>query len=240
MIHEAIILAAGLGTRFYKEVREYKLLTSIHGYKLIEYPLNSLIHAGIRKFIIIVNDKYYGSIRNALSRYEVDIEYVINHEISRGNGYSLLLGISHVKSEYFIVSMADHIYPPSMVRELLSKFHGKPCLGGDTNPKYIELDEATLIKVRDNVVIDIGKKLSNYKYVDIGVHVLTKNMPYDQCVSAKIELSSLIRCLSSKTRIYVIDVSGKPWTDMDTYNDYLSLLCGSRRTVVEKVIREWG
>ncbi|RLG84186.1 MAG: hypothetical protein DRO40_02170 [Thermoprotei archaeon] len=240
MVYEAIILAAGLGERFYKETKKYKLLIDIHGYRLIEYPLNSLIHAGIRKFVIVVNNKYYESIKNLLSKYKVDINYVINHRISKGNGYSLLLGIPYIESKYFIVSMADHIYPPSIVKELLEKFHGRPCLGGDADPKYIELEEATLINVEDSIVVDIGKRLNNYKYVDMGVHILSKDMPYDQCISAKIELSSLIKCLLNKTRIYLADISGKPWTDVDTYNDYLSVIHGPWKVVVEKVIKEWS
>jgi len=63
------------------------------GIKLIEYPLSSLIHAGIRNFGIVINNKYYESIKNLLSKYKVNINYVINHEISKGNGYGLLLGI---------------------------------------------------------------------------------------------------------------------------------------------------
>ena len=61
--------------------------------KLIEYPLNSLIHAGIRNLSIVINNKYYESIKKLLSKYIVNINNVINHEISKGNGYSLLLGI---------------------------------------------------------------------------------------------------------------------------------------------------
>jgi len=240
MIYEAIILAAGPGKRFYKETRKYKLLIDIHGYKLIEYPLNSLIHAGIKNFVIVVNNRYYEPIKGLLSKYKVNITYIINHEISKGNGYSLILGIPYIESKYFIVSMADHIYPPSIVKELLKKFHGKPCLGGDSNPKYIELEEATLINVEDNIIIDIGKRLSSYKYVDMGIHILSKDMPYDQCISARIELSALIKCLSKKTRIFLIDISGKPWTDIDTYNDYLSVTHGPWKVVVEKVIKEWS
>jgi len=240
VIDEAVILAAGYGERFYRDSGEYKLLVNIHGFQLIEYPVRSLVQAGIDRIVVVVNSLYRDMLEKALERYSVDIEFVLNRYPERGNGYSLITALPYVKSKHFILSMSDHIYPPSLVKDLVRICSKPPCLGGDSSPRYIDVAEATLINVVNGRVRDIGKKLKVYNYVDVGVHILSTELPYSLCIADKLELSYLLKCLASKQELRIVDLEGYPWTDIDTYRDYTEVVRGSRREVIDRVFMEWG
>lgn len=245
IIREAVLLAAGYGERFRRETGEHKLFKNVDELPLICYPVRSLLHTGIKRIIVVVNNKNVKEVRETLSEHAkefcVEIAYIVNDTPERGNGYSLLLAIPYVKSKYFIVSMSDHVYPPTLVKEIIKQAGCKeiPMLGGDQNPLYIDLSEATRIHVENERIIAIGKNIEPYEYIDVGVYLLTKDLPYGECVAEKLELSKLLQCIANKAFLGVADVSNIPWTDIDTYNDYIELIRGQRRKVLEKVKIEW-
>ena len=244
MVEEAVVLAAGLSKRFRKVTGVYKVFADINGLPLITYPTISLYLSGIKRIIVVVNNLFGREVVRVIKEIlhdklglNVDIDYVVNKEPELGNGYSLYLALKHVRSPRFIVSMSDHIYTPSIISKLVNS-EGS-VLGGDSNPKYIDVDEATKIVTRDHRVVCVSKNLSEYNYVDIGVHVLERNLPYSECLVEPYEFSQLLTCLASLTRIGVVDINGMPWTDVDTVEEYNRVLYGSSRIVLEEVLREW-
>ncbi len=244
-IREAVLLAAGLGKRFYKECGVHKLVAKIGGVPLIQFPLITLILSGIERFVIVVSkfSKHYveSEVRKCSKDFGVDIELVLNPEPERGNGYSLIVALPYLTYNQFLLSMSDHIYPPTLAELLIHGGSDGIYLGGDSRPMYVDPDEATRIRVERGVVVDIGKGITPYDYIDVGVHVLSTKAPYSDCNKSEVlELSSLIRCLAQKDIVRVVDVLGIPWTDIDTYSDYLELLSGKRRAVLNEVLREWS
>ncbi|MEM2413418.1 MAG: NTP transferase domain-containing protein, partial [Sulfolobales archaeon] len=108
MIREAIVLAAGWGKRF--KSREHKLLAKILGYHLIEYPIRSIASAGLRRILIVTNGLLLKKLERIVREVEkdvgVEVDLVLNNEVSRGNAYSLALGLSLIREELALVTVA--------------------------------------------------------------------------------------------------------------------------------------
>ncbi len=223
-VWEAIILAAGFGTRLKGHISLPKPVIRVFGLPLIAYSMASLRASGVEKFYVVVNEHNANHVEEVVSKADVDVELVVNTRPELGNGYSLLVGMEHVKGERFYVSMSDHIYTPDIPQSL-----GNPCDADvavcvDSNPRLVDEEEATRVLVDRGLVLDIGKGLENYTHVDAGVMAMSVGM-YDaytryvseDCVN---ELSSLIRnAVLDGFRVVAVDVSGAPWVDMDRIDD---------------------
>ncbi|WFO76001.1 NTP transferase domain-containing protein [Desulfurococcaceae archaeon MEX13E-LK6-19] len=244
MINEAVVLAAGLSKRFRRDTGVYKVFADLDGFPLIAYPVISLVSSGIERIIVVVNHVYGNKVVNVIEDIvhnklglDTDIAYVVNTRPELGNGYSLYLALPLLHTNRFIVSMSDHVYTPSIIDALKKSL--STVLGGDSTPKYIDVNEATRIQVEDECVVRVGKNITPYKYVDIGVHVLEKTLPFNECLKEPYEFSQLLTCFASKRVIRVVDVKGSPWADVDTYDEYIRLTKGSSRIVIEEVKKEW-
>lgn len=245
MLREAIVLAAGLGERF--RGKEHKLLVKIFGYHLVEYPIRSIAVAGISKFLVVTNslllEKLDPILRRARKSMGLEVEFVVNNEIRRGNAYSLVLGLTNSREIASLVTVADHIYPATLVERILRGYSGVPlAVGGDRAPVHIDIAEATLVKTDHSGVIEsIGKKLESWNYVDTGLHVVSAVvLGHRRYCGEEGELASLYQCLSRVTRRgVVIDVTGSLWKDVDTWGDYLSIVGGGDRVVAASAIESW-
>ncbi|MEM0197112.1 MAG: NTP transferase domain-containing protein [Sulfolobales archaeon] len=245
MIREAIVLAAGWGKRF--KSCEHKLLAKILGYHLIEYPIRSIASAGLRRILIVTNGLLLKKLERIVREVEkdvgVEVDLVLNNEVSRGNAYSLALGLSLIREELALVTVADHIYPLTLVERLLKGYSGVSLgVGGDREPKHVEISEATLVEIgADGAIEDIGKNLKSWSYVDTGLHIASTDLlKYTGCCRYEGELASLYKCFSRATRrSAVIDVTGSPWKDIDTWDDYISVAQGKDRVVAAFAIESW-
>ncbi|MCD6368554.1 MAG: NTP transferase domain-containing protein [Thermoproteales archaeon] len=223
-IREAVILAAGYGSRIRGAAGDTpKPLITVHGIPLIAYSLASLLNAGVKHFYIVVNPKSRTSITRFMDTVGIDAEVIVNEAPERGNGYSLILGMEHVKDVFFL-SMSDHIYDPKIPGLLYSTREFDVIIGVDSNPRYISVDEATKVLVDRGVALDIGKKIPRYTHIDIGLFIMKRSLYefYRDYAERNqvVELSSLIKhSISSGKRVAVADIGGLPWIDVDTVND---------------------
>jgi len=241
-IDEALILAAGLSTRLKAQgILTPKFALEVKKAPLIWYPLNSLMRCKVDRFVIVVAEVYLDIAKELVDNYFTDVEVnlVSNKFPNRGNGYSLILGSSYVESEKFYVSMADHVYPPEMPVKMLEDYmkFGEPdiLVGGDSKPKFIDVAEATKILAdEDGSLMLIGKHIEKFNYIDVGLFIM-KNSAIDlirdlEREADDLNLSKLITKAKSKgLRVQVSDVTGILWTEVDTYEDYISLISGKRR-----------
>jgi len=227
LIREAIILAAGLGTRMRSHITGVpKPLIRVSEIPLILYTIASLLNAGVEHFHIVVNPKSYEPISEALGEIDVNVDFIINNEPERGNGYSLLLGMKNVKDRFFL-SMSDHIYDPKIPIALLSAnvdYDFDILIGADSNPRYVNMDEATKIFTQEGHAKQIGKNLAQYTHIDIGLFIMKRDM-YDvysnyATHNHEVELSSLIQySIEQGKRVLIVDIHGLPWIDIDTIED---------------------
>ena len=173
MPQRALVLAAGEGRRL--SPLGIKPVLRILDLPLIAYPLRSLFMIGITEAVVVVNEANRGAIAEALRGVEniPELDFVLNPRPELGNGYSFVLG-SGVMSGSFLLSMADHIYPPG-VAERVSATRA-PSLGIDSDPAYVEVEEATKVKTQGHRVLAVSKDLDSWNGIDIGLHNL---VPYE-------------------------------------------------------------
>ena len=220
---EAIILAAGFGTRLRGYTDLPKPVVRVFGLPLIAYPMASLMASGVETFCIVVNRLNAEYVEEVVSRAGVEAEVVVNPRPELGNGYSLLVGMERVKGECFYVSMSDHIYTPAIPRSIGGLWEADVALCVDSTPSLVDEGEATKVLVDKGVILNIGKGLKEYTHVDTGVMVMRAEMynAYTRYIIDGVnELSHLIRnAVLDGFSVMAVDVSGLPWVDMDSLED---------------------
>ncbi len=242
-VEEVVILAAGPSTRFPRKASPHKLLAKILGYSLVEYPARSIASVGLRRFVVVTASYLLKPISEVLKKLPVEVEYVVNDEVARGNAYSLVRGLERCWSQRVLVSMADHVYLPRAVERLLKNYRGSAvAIGVDGSPLYVDPSEATLVVVnRLGLVERVGKGLSSWDYVDVGLHIASRNVVeyFGKC-GEPTELAKLYECIATRTGdVAVVDLTGEPWVDVDTWEDYVKLTEGSLRGLALEVVGSW-
>jgi len=242
-VGEAVVLAAGSGTRFPRTASPHKLLAKVLGYSLVEYPVRSIASAGLRRFVVVTASYLLKPISEVLKGLPVEVEYVVNDEVSRGNAYSLVRGLGRCRSRRVLVSMADHVYLPRAVERLLKSYRGGTvAIGVDRSPLYVDPSEATLVVVdRVGLVVRVGKGLGSWDYVDVGLHIASRDVvEYFSRCGEPAELAKLYECIATRTGdVTVVDLTGEPWVDVDTWEDYVKLAEGSLRRLALEVVGSW-
>ncbi|MCD6105843.1 MAG: NTP transferase domain-containing protein [Thermoplasmata archaeon] len=231
---EALILAAGVGRRL--APLGPKPVVKILDLPLIAYPLRSLFMIGVIEAVIVVNGENKPLIEAALREIEniPEVDYIVNPRPELGNGYSFLLGSQSMSGD-FLLSMSDHIYPPTMAERISSS--EAPSMGIDSDPSFIEISEATKVWVSGQRVLEVSKSLEAWDGVDVGLHHL---IPVEiEMPRGPVELSDLLTAFARGSHLGYIDIRGCPWTEIDTLEDVESLLSGTRRRVLERVREEW-
>ena len=175
---KALIIAAGEG----KRIREVsgdlpKPLIPLLGLSLIERVILSAREAGIKDFVIVVG--YKGEeIKERVgdgSRYDVRVEYIENKEWRKGNGLSVLKARDRIKDN-FVLLMADHVFDSDILKELTREgLKGKDgILVVDRDIRdYVDLEDATKVKVEEELIKDIGKDLKDYNGIDCGIFLFS-------------------------------------------------------------------
>jgi len=248
-ISSGIILAAGLSRRLSPLLRGgTKVTHPIKDLPMILYPFLSLYAVGVRNYCIVVNKINYNSVLSVVENLKLNdfnVELVLNTKPSLGNGYSLLLGNRCVKDDYFFLSMADHIYSPSIPEILLEEFNNEVdiVIGGDSKPRFIDIDEATKIYYKDGKVKAMGKHIKHFTHIDIGVFIMSREILKLYDVDNLVQSLSVTQIVRSASRagysIGLADVVGGYWTEVDTPSDMKELLHGSRKTVLKAFHNEF-
>ena len=250
MMLDAIVLAAGLSERFREAGYGFKVVAPVGSIPLIVYPLMSLKASGINRIVIVANSENKRLLEEVIEEWfeDLNVRFIVNNDVSRENGYSLYLACRSVGTDSFLLSMADHLYPHSIPRKLIEARENVEwdiIVAGDRNPLYVDISEATLIDASNGRVLKVGKGLKRWRYVDAGVFLMKKsvlevleNMVRERYV---VKLSDILNtAIRMGYSVLVADITGIPWTELDSLEDYRSILYGVRKKVVEEVVREWG
>ncbi len=209
---QAVILAAGEGRRMGGNVP--KPLLRVAGREILYRTFSQLRALGVERLVLVTQPRFREEFREFLSRHGFEAEIVLNPYPERGNGYSLYLARGAVEGRFVLV-MGDHIYSEVFMERAI-KGEG---LVVDRSPKYVDLNEATKVVVREGRVADIGKGLSDPDGYDTGFFVLEEDVFKAAEELARegdvIELSAVVK----RAKAPVHEVSGEFWMDVDTPRD---------------------
>ncbi len=208
---KAVLLCSGLARRMNGQV---KPLIKVGGREILYRSMKLLERHGVEEFVVVVNRKNREAIENFLKKSGFKFNIVLNEAPERGNGYSLYLAKNSIYGK-FILAMGDHVFGEKFLEKAV-KGKGIVC---DRNPKYIDLSEATKVKVKAGKVSDIGKNLDDFDCFDTGFFILDENIfdAAEELVRERevVELSDVIK----KASIDVHFVDGELWMDVDTPED---------------------
>ncbi len=229
MIRQALILAAGMGTRIREGGLDIpKPLHTVLGVPLLKRTIMSLASAGITRFGVVVG---YRSelIRDAVASDPdyaargLVVDFIENVEYEKANGVSVLSGRDHFDGP-FILTMADHVFDDGVAlcaakaNMQVADLH--LCVDYRIDDIY-DMDDATKVATVDGHFIDtIHKQLTTFDCIDCGVFAVSSALLDELAEVLAAEgdcsLSQGVARLASKKRARVIDIGNCFWQDVDT------------------------
>jgi choline kinase len=225
MIKEAVILAAGKGSRIRALTDDFPktLIPFCEGKKIIDVIVDKLCLFGIERIVIVVGYQKNRLIEYMQSRKGVEVEFVYNEDWEKENGISAYLGIKAVKGENSLMLMADHLFETKTIENLrsLDPVSDNCYLLVDRNlDEIFDMDDATKVLTDEkNNIVEIGKNIKEYNAVDTGIFVMQKNIISEFAENIKNKkntISDTVLSWALKGHFKVIDLKEGYWQDIDT------------------------
>ena len=238
-VKRAVILAAGRGTRLVSGEDFPKPLKPVAGVPLLVRILRTLQDEGIVEAVVVVG--YRGEqIKKALlgePSIALKLVFVENEDFHKANGVSLLAAKEWIDQDC-VLSMADHLYAPELVRRLreVQIPIGTCALAVDRDiERCFDIDDATKVKLSGQKIVSIGKEIEEYDAIDTGVFrigpTLIKELEKLHEQRGDASLSDGVRALAKQNKFVAVDGGDARWIDVDTPE-----ACAR----AEAMIRVWG
>jgi 1L-myo-inositol 1-phosphate cytidylyltransferase len=231
MIRDAVILAAGRGTRLRTSTDDLpKPLHEVGGVALIKRTILTLASAGVSRVVVVTGfmaDRVRAAVSDDASYADagVRIEIAHNPDFERSNGISVLVGGRLVNGP-FLLSMADHLYTSAIAKAVAAADLSAADLYLATDRRITEvfdLDDATKVKTQDGRIVDIGKTIPEYDRIDCGVFAVAPGLlaALQEVLDERgdCSLSEGVRRLADRGRARVQDIGDEWWQDVDTPED---------------------
>ena len=226
----AIILAAGTGTRLRPLTENIpKALLKINDITLLERFVKMFVDEDIDKFIFVVGhfqEKVKEFSKTLSKKYGVEIENILNKNYDTTNtSCSTYLASKNIKDDFILVN-GDNILDAKIIKDIVNSNNSSMVIDN-----YKELDEESFkIKIKNNVIEDIGKELSidesSGEFIGVSkvikedldefnkiLHDLIKDDPQNYYDLA-------FEDLSKKSRLEFILTNGLKWTEIDDHDDW--------------------
>jgi choline kinase len=222
----AIILAAGKGTRLDGAAVKPKCLVEIGGSTLLHRQIETLRSLDVREIVVVVG---FGA-ESIRDECDDEISFVENAKFGETSSlYSLWLAREHLGGG-FVVLNSDVLFHPQMLADLLESSHPDALLISDSDPNPLG-DEEMKIKVRDRLVVDISKEIDPLdadgenvgivKFGPAGAKVLVQYM--DQLIANGSRKDWAPRAFLEYARrhpLHALSTRGLPWIEIDFPEDY--------------------
>lgn len=221
-IKRAIVLAAGTGSRLSGALP--KPLRSVAGVPLLVRVLRTLQAGGIREAVVVVGFEAERVRRALLGEPSLclKLSFVENQAFGKKNGVSLLAAARFV-DQPCLLTMADHLYSPELVKQLLAAALPKNAnaLAVDYDvERCFDLDDATKVRASAGRIAEIGKEIEHYDAIDTGVFRITKTLIREletlHAQNGDCSLSEGVQRLARSGTFYACDVGDVRWIDVDT------------------------
>jgi len=221
---KCLIIAAGKGSRL-RHQGDSKPLITILGLPLIERVIRTAMEAGADDFFVVTGyqeELIRSFLASLTDRLGCSITPIFNENWEKENGLSVLKAKEYLQ-EPFLLLMADHLFDPSIARELmaLALSNGEIALGvdGDTRNSSVDMEDVTRVKVRDGKILDIGKGLTDFNGFDTGIFLCTtaifKALERSAKQDGDITLSGAVKILAAEGKAKTFEISGRFWIDVD-------------------------
>lgn len=227
MVTTAVIMAAGLGSRFGKMTETMpKGFIEVGGKSMVIHSIETLIACGIQR--IIIGTGYKKEAYEALQDQYPQIECVFSPRYAETNSmYTLWNCREVIGNDDFILLESDIIYSPSAIMELQEDKHPDIMLITPVtkfqDQYYVEYDEnGTLTRCSTN------KEEINYKGELVGIHKLSSTFyhrlceEYEKIVADKPKLGyeyQLLWMSQHISPVYVLNSSNAKWYEIDDEDD---------------------
>lgn len=218
---KAVILGAGDGTRLRDKGKIPKILVTVLGQTLLERTLAALSRLGLNEFVLVTGYRA-DLVEDFVRRKRLDQRYrltlVHNPDWEAGNARSVLAAKDLV-GERFVVAMGDHLFDPQGLQGFLNV--GGDFIGVfDSNPGYVDVDEATKALSYRGRVVRLSKSLDEFKYVDVGLFVCSSRVfpIIERCVAGgRDEWNDVKQAwIEEGNDLLIFDCRGNFWLDIDT------------------------
>jgi choline kinase len=226
MSNTAIILAAGMGSRLTPAGAAEsfsKPLIELEGATLLERTVGACRAAGATRVLVVTGfnaERVEAEVRR-LDRG--DLATVHNPDWTKANGLSLRVCRDHVADARFAMMMSDHIFDPTILRDLfaLTPAPGSVTLAIDRKVASVfDLDDATKVRTDGERIVDIGKQIATYDAIDCGVFLCTRAI-FDALDAVYAErgdasLSQGMARVAATGGFRGFDIGERWWQDVDT------------------------
>lgn len=227
MVTTAVIMAAGLGSRFGKMTETMpKGFIEVGGKSMVIRSIENLIASGIQR--IIIGTGYKKEAYEALQDQYPQIECVFSPRYAETNSmYTLWNCREAIGNDDFILLESDIIYSPSAIMELQEDKHPDIMLITPVtkfqDQYYVEYDEnGTLTRCSTN------KEEIDYKGELVGIHKLSSTFyhrlceEYEKIVADKPKLGyeyQLLWMSQHVSPVYVLNSQDVKWYEIDDEDD---------------------
>jgi 1L-myo-inositol 1-phosphate cytidylyltransferase len=220
---KCVIIAAGHGSRL-RSLSASKPLALLNGIPLLERVIRAAAEGGASDFTIVTGyraGEVEAFVADAAGRLGLSARCRRTEDWDRPNGFSVATGAEGI-GEPFLLLMSDHLFDPSILRDLsladgaaltlaVDRDHGRP---------DIDLEDATRVLVgEDGAIRKIGKMLEPYNAIDTGLFMATPDLREailkDADAGGVGSLSDGVRSLAAEGRAFTMEIGGRWWIDVD-------------------------
>jgi histidinol-phosphate/aromatic aminotransferase/cobyric acid decarboxylase-like protein/choline kinase len=234
---QAVILAAGMGTRLGKYTQDNtKCMLRINGRTLIERALDALDGEGIRKCVIVAGYKKDSLMRFVGTKYKnIDIEYISNDIYKKTNNiYSLYLAREHLMRDDTILIESDLIFEERIIKDLID--NPEPTLAAVA--PYESWMDGTVVQIsKDGSVSNvIPRKFFNYDeketyYKTVNIYKFSKEFSsncyvpfldaYSKAMGANEYYEQVLRVIAALDRneLKALVLGDHRWYEIDDVQD---------------------
>ena len=182
----AVFLVAGRGTRILDYTDKPKCLLKLKQKTLIELNIEKFIKIGVSNFVIVIGYKkklITDHLNEILANKKIKIKYINNKNfVSKGNSYSLLLGLQNVKKKFCVFLDGDIFLSDKILKKFINNSQKNSALIGkgslnDKECAKVFIDKNKKIRFMIDKIFAPRRILKNFTFLGeaIGIIKLSGN-----------------------------------------------------------------
>lgn len=261
---QAILLAAGMGKRLGKYTKnQTKCMVEVNGRKIIEYTIESLINANIKRLIVVIGykgEKLQKFILNHIKEknYDINVIFVENKIYDKTNNiYSLWLTKDYLLKDDTILLESDIIFDNMLIKRLVEDKRKNLCVVS----KFNENMDGTVVLLKNNNIIEsfINKQLFDWNQIDkyyktVNIYKFSKQFlkryylpfleSYIKVFGNNIYYEQVLEILTNikKFNLQAFIIDNDKWFEIDDYQDLdiASIYFSNEKEKLEKLEKRYG